>query len=264
MANHGKLYDWIERLPEDGRYTFSRSEVELVTEASPAAVEATLRRLKKRGRIVCPRRGYYVLVPPEYRAAGCPPATWFIDDLMGHLERNYYVALLSAAALHGAGHQQPMAFQVLADAIERNIVVGRVRIDFHASRLTVAAATTTMQTETGKMVVATPETTAFDLVRFPGASGYWSNIATVLSELAECIEPARLAEGALRVARSDVQRLGWLFEFIGEDKLAVTLAETLRGKRLVPILLTTAHHSPSAPLNTRWCVRVNDEVEPDL
>jgi len=30
-------------------------------------------------------------------------------------------------------------------------------------------------------------------VRFPSASGYWSNIATVLFELAERIDPQRLA-----------------------------------------------------------------------
>ena len=169
MARPGTLSEWIEILPEDGRYVFSRADAEAVTEASSGAIRATLRRLKKRGALGSPRRGFYVVVPPEYRSAGCPPATWFIDDLMRHLGRRYYVALLTAAALHGAGHQQPMAFQVITDAIERPVEVGRVRIEFHASNRIEGAATARMQTETGSMVVATAETTAFDLIRFPSA-----------------------------------------------------------------------------------------------
>ena len=67
----------------------------------------TLYRLERSGAIVSPRRRF-VVVPGGYCSAGGPPAIWFIEDLMRHLGRRYYVALLSAAALHGAGHQQPV------------------------------------------------------------------------------------------------------------------------------------------------------------
>ncbi len=264
MANPGPLHDWIEALPGKGRYVFSRADAESVSDASPQAVEVTLRRLKKRGSIVSPRRGFYVLVPPEYRSAGSPPASWFIDDLLRHLGRRYYVALLSAAALHGAGHQQPMAFQILCDADERDLELGRVRIEFHVSRLVAGAATQEIQTETGTMVVSTPETTAFDLVRFPSAAGYWSNVATVLSELAESLEPELLAVGAERVPRSDSQRLGWLLDLLEERALAEALTAALGGKRLVPTPLSTARDASGAPLDPRWRVLVNDDVEPDL
>ena len=101
MANPGNLYDWIEALPEGGRYVFSRADAASVTSASDAAIKMTLYRLKRSGAIISPRRDFFVIVPREYRSAGSPPATWFIDDLLGHLSRRYYVALLSAAALHG-------------------------------------------------------------------------------------------------------------------------------------------------------------------
>lgn len=192
------------------------------------------------------------------------PATWFIDDLMRHLGRSYYVSLLSAAALHGAGHQQPMALQVIVDAPEREITVGRVRIEFHASGRVREAATIRMQTETGTMNVATPETTAFDLVRYPAASGYWNTIATVLVELADILDLKHLAAGADRVARTDVQRLGWLLDHIGESSLADSLADTLRGKRLQHVPLTTGRESTDAPLNERWKILENDSVEVDL
>ncbi|RZO66210.1 MAG: hypothetical protein EVA89_00700 [Sandaracinaceae bacterium] len=264
MSSPGTLYAWIERLPEDGRYAFSRRDAEGVTDASDAAIKMTLYRLKKSGAIVSPRRDFFVVVPREYRSAGSPPASWFIDDLMRHRGRRYYVGLLSAAALHGAGHQQPMAFQVITDAVERAVEVGRVRVEFHVSNLVEGAATERVQTETGTMVVSTPETTAFDMVRFPGSCGHWNNVATVLSELADKIDPDELVAGADRVARSDVQRLGWLLDLVGESKLADALAKKLAGERLLPTPLTSARDSTDAPLDARWRVLVNDEVEPDL
>ncbi len=264
MANPGALRNWIETLPERGRYVFTRADAAEVQGASTAAVRMTLYRLERTGSIVRPRRDFFVVVPREYRSAGSPPASWFIDDLMRHLERRYYVALLSSAALHGAGHQQPMAFQVICDAPERHIEVGRVRIQFHVSNRMAGAATQSMQTETGSMVVATPETTAFDLVRFPAASGYWSNIATVLSELSEKLDPDRLVAGAARVARTDAQRLGWLFDFLKEDALAAAVAHALRDVRLRPIPLNTERSARDTPLDPRWRVLVNDDVEPDL
>jgi len=259
-----ELQKWVEALPEDGRYVFTRAEADAVSEASSAAVKMTLFRLKKQGRIVSPRRDFFVVVPREYRVAGCPPASWFIDDLMRHLGRRYYVALLSAAALHGAGHQQPMAFQVIADAVERDIEVGRVRINFHLSSLMDGVSTVSVQTETGEMKVATPATTAFDLVRFPEASGYWSNIATVLFELAEKLVPEALMEQAARVSRTDVQRLGWVLEKVGEVKLADALWEVIADERLQPTPLTGGKPTSSSSLDRRWYILVNDEVEPDL
>ena len=264
MANSGTLRAWIEALPEVGRYVFARLDVDGVTDASAEAIKMTLYRLKKTGAIVSTRRDFFVVVPREYRLAGCPPASWFIDELMHHQGRRYYVGLLSAAAFHGAGHQQPMAFQVMVDGSERDIEVGRVRIDFHRSSSLDSAATQPVQTENGTMRVATPETVAFDLVRYPSASGYWSNVATVLSELAEKLEPNALAAGAARVATTEIQRLGWLLDFVGQPDLANVLATRVAGKRLLPTPLTGARDSTGAPMDPRWHVLVNDDVEPDL
>ncbi|MDD9970185.1 MAG: type IV toxin-antitoxin system AbiEi family antitoxin [Myxococcales bacterium] len=259
-----RLHKWVEALPEDGRYTFSRPEVQAIAHASDAAIKMALYRLKRNGAVVSPRRDFFVVVPREYRSAGCPPASWFIDDLMRHLERDYYVGLLTAAALHGAGHQQPMAFQVIVDAAERGIEVGRVRIEFHVSNLVAAAETQRVQTETGTMTVSSPETTVFDIVRFPAACGSWSNVATVLAELAEKLDVDRLVEGVARVARSDVQRLGWLLDFLHETELANALAATLNDKRLHPTPLVTTRARGNAALDPRWRVLVNDDLEPDL
>ncbi len=82
-----RLSSFVEGLQASGRYTFRRTEAEAANSSSPVAVQASLRRLKQKGRVVSPRRGFYVIVPAEYRAAGAPPASWFIHDLMGYLDQ---------------------------------------------------------------------------------------------------------------------------------------------------------------------------------
>ena len=189
MDSRTNLSDWIEGLPAEGRYTFTRQDAEEASGTSFVATQSALRRLRKKGRITSHRRGFYVLVPPEHRAAGAPPASWFIEDLMRFCGCDYYVGLLSAAALYGAAHQQPMVFQVLTDRLSATMSAGRVSIQAYRSRAVGRSPTRRIQTETGTMAVSTPEATALDLVRLPRAAGHWNNIATVLVELAEHMEP---------------------------------------------------------------------------
>jgi hypothetical protein len=151
------LAAWIDGLQAAGRYTFAREELLAFSGRSQVAVDAALRRLKRKVRIQSPRRGFFVIVPVEYRSAGCPPATWFIADLMRFLGPPYYVGILSAAALHGAAHQQPMSFQVVTDRPTRPARAGRVRIEFHMSSVLAGTPVVDVQTETGSMRVATPD-----------------------------------------------------------------------------------------------------------
>ncbi len=264
MAEPMTIADWVEGRQAFGRYTFTRADAESGLEASSVAVQTALRRLKQKGRIASPRRGFYVIVPPEYRAAGCPPASWFVDELMEHLGRDYYVGILTAAALHGAGHQQPMAFQVIADRPTRPMQVGRVQIEAHTSKAVAEMPVDRIDTETGTMSVATPETTAFDLVRFFSAAGHWNNVATVLSELAETMDGDRLAEVAPHVRQPDAQRLGYLLAAVGEGDLAEPLSRWLAGRRTTVVRLRTDRPRGSAEVDPRWRLVPNEDVDIDL
>ncbi len=254
---------YVDNLQASGRYAFSRDEASRVVSGSELALEAGLRRLKARGRIVTPRRGFHVIVPIEYRDAGSPPAAWFIDALMQHLGQPYYVGLLSAAALHGAAHQQPMVFQVLTDRATRPARAGRVRIAFHKSRTVDVTPTVAVQTDTGTMRASTPEATAFDLVRFAGAAGHLSNVATVLGELVERCDPGKLARIAPLHAIPDVQRLGFLFELLGHSEHADALESWLGRRRFRPVLLAPRLAARGAKTNARWRVKPNVVVEAD-
>jgi len=263
MRSGPVMRHWVEKLQSQGRYTFTRAQAESGTGRSFVAVQTALRRLKEQGRIVSLRRGFYVVVPPEYRAAGSPPASWFIDELMRHLGQPYYVGLLSAAAIHGAAHQQPMVFQVMTSKPTRAIRAGRVAIQFSMNSKVDRMPVTQKQTETGTMRVATPETTAFDLVRYQAGAGHLSNAATVLDELAERVDGQALVVVAPLVRLPDVQRLGYLLEAIGQTDLASPLATWLKTQRprAVPLL-------PGKPadveVDKRWRVLPNEDLEIDI
>ncbi len=254
----------VDDLQANGRYTFTRDQLEANRGRPDAGRQAALRRLKQRGRVVSPRRGFHVIVPIEYRAAGCPPASWFISDLMGHLEQPYYVGLLTAAGLFGAAHQQPMVFQVITDRPTRAMTAGRIRIEFHVSSLVGDAPVTEAPTETGTMRVSTPEVTALDLVRYPAACGHLSNVATVLAELADRMDASRLVALAPLYDVPEVQRLGFLLDLVEKGGLAEPLAEWLLQRRVRPVPLRTGWKPGGKPADPRWRVIPNDVVEPDL
>lgn len=254
----------VEQLQATGTYTFSHADARTALPTSEIAVDNALRRLKKRGRVVTPRRGFYVIVPTEYITAGSPPPSWFIDELMGFLGQPYYVGLLSAASIHGASHQQPMTFQVVTDRPTREGVAGRAHITFHMSRQVAETPATPVQTETGTMLVSTPESTAFDLVRFSAACGGLSNVATVLLELAERLEPEALYSVAQLRKTPEIQRLGYLLDRAAQPRLADPLLRVLGSKRYRPVALAPDAPGVKADSVSPWRVIPNLEVEIDL
>lgn len=256
------LAAWVDTLQASGRYTFTRDEAERAAGSSAVAVAAVLRRLRKAGRIVSPRRSFHVIVPLEYRASGSPPALWFIDDLMRHLQRPYYVGLLSAAALHGAAHQAPQVFQVITDVPSRPFEVGRVRVEFSQGRVGLTP-TRTVNTATGTVPVSTPEGTAFDLVRHAHACGGLDNVATVLRELVERLSPDRLVEAASRVEMTVVQRTGYLLDLVGGGPVTGPLSDWLGEHRSFPVVLRPDLSAAGASRDARWGVLVNVTIEPD-
>ena len=95
--------------------------------SAPAARNA-LKRLATRNRVASPARGFYVVIPPEYRKLGCLPPEQFIPALADREGRPYYVGLLSAAQYYGAAHHRPQEFQVCLEKNRRPIACGGVRV----------------------------------------------------------------------------------------------------------------------------------------
>jgi predicted transcriptional regulator of viral defense system len=254
---------FVEGLLGQGRYTFTHEEAERRLGRGSRATYFALYRLVKSGWLVMPRSGFYVIVDPQHRVAGTLPPEWFIDDLMKHMERPYYVGLLSAAQLHGAAHHRPQEFQVVIPRrTARPVRAGNVLIRFYGKGSFDRALVQKIKTSTGALEASAPETTAWDLVRYPRAAGGLDHVATVLSELAENLGPVNLRETAERHGEMLVaQRLGYLLERCGRRRLTTELAAWVRDAPLRPL-------DPSAPLkgareSRKWHLLVNARVEPE-
>ena len=247
-----------------GTTSFTTEEAaDLVGGSRPAAHQG-LQRLIRKGEVFSPAQGFYVPIPPEYRAwGGSIPAAEFIDQMMRHLDRRYYVGLLSAAEIHGAAHQRPQVFQVMVDKMLRNRDHGRARLRFFVNRRIDDIPTVTSRTRTGDILVSTPEATALDLVTRPLDSAGLDNVATILVELVEdqMLDPIELAKVAEHFPVATVHRLGWLLDTFTEDFDSGPLA-ALVGSGSVTALDSQAGRRGT--IDQRWRLIVNREIEPDV
>ena len=96
-AERPNIREFLDRLASSSRYSFSTSEALQALGISRPALKVALGRLARQKRVVSPARGFYLIVPPEYRSLGCLPADQFIPDLMKRLKLPYYAGLLTAA-----------------------------------------------------------------------------------------------------------------------------------------------------------------------
>lgn len=253
---------WLDMLQATGRVAFSTNQAQAALSTSAVATQAALRRLKARGKIADPMRGFHVIVPPEYRVLGCRPAEQFMPELMAYLDQPWHVGLLSAAALLGAAHQVPQRLQVVVGQARRAIVCGGVQVDFVVRRDVAQTPTLPRNTATGVLTVATPEATAIELVAYPERCGYLGNVATVLRDLAERLDAALLLAEARRVPLPWVQRLGFLLELAEAGEVAEPLQGLVRPQTLV-VPLATWRPMTGAPRNARWRLAINELVEVD-
>ncbi len=259
------LSSYLDHLRMDGQYWLSRKEAITALQISDKAFKLSSYRLSLKGSLKRVRSDFFIIVPPEYRTIGALPATLFIDALMKHFNQQYYVGLLTAAALHGAAHQQPMTFQVITNKPNRNIAVGQVLIEFSYKKNISPNFYQFKKTMSGMMQVSTPEMTAFDLMRYLNASGQVDHVATVLCELVEQLNAEKLAEllknGDVEITAA--QRLGYLLELLQLPIDLLPLENQLKQCKLSRRLLVVSSQQPIIEYNQRWHIEVNEPVEPD-
>jgi predicted transcriptional regulator of viral defense system len=255
---------YLDTLQARGVYTFLTSDMQRALGNSTAATRAVLRRLCQKHYVAEPYRSFYVIVPPEYRILGCLPAPLFVPALMKHLEEDYYVGLLSAAAYHGAAHQRPQVFQLVVPTLRRAIRCGEVQIDFIQYRRMNLASRQPQQTTHGVLPISSPEATALGLVGYPIHCGGMQNIATVLQELAETLQPELLRREAQHVPLSWVQRLGYLLSLLGYEILANALDELVQQPKTCYVALSSHSTTSKIANNSRWKLHSIEEIEVDL
>ncbi|MCY4317495.1 MAG: hypothetical protein OXC66_15455 [Roseovarius sp.] len=264
------LAAYVEELASIGSTTFTREDAMEALGVSHGAFLDSAARLKKRGHVFAPRRGFYVITPTRYLKWGAPPPSWYIDAMMKDAGQPYYIALLKAAELHGATHQAVMEFQIVTDRQWKPIRAGRSRLAFHFRRDMegVEDAVERRKTDTGSMRISSPALTALDLMRYPQASGGISHAASVLHELSVQIDPAQLDSLAPKFERSVIQRLGYLLDFLGQEEISACLAKRLHNVaaqwvELEPREAKTTTFSEERKRSSRWNVIVRRPIELD-
>lgn len=259
------LPEFVDHLQSEGKYSFSKTEAQAALDLDEGALRKALWRLEDKKRIRMVKRGFYVIVPLEYSRTAIIPADWFIADLMKFLDQPYYVGLLSAAAMHGAAHQQPQEFHVVVPKPERDIRIDGLQIRFFKKAGMQSSPVEEAKTSTGYMRTSNPAVTAIDLVAYAGRVGGLDRVLTVLQELSEKITPDMLVEAANKENQlSYVQRLGWLLEQAGMGGLVSKLADWISKKKPQRTPLDPAQPRKGFPRNSRWNVVINAEVEGEL
>jgi predicted transcriptional regulator of viral defense system len=262
-VRHARDYarGYVRDLAALGRYSFSSAEARQVLGGSAAAVKLALLRLMRERELASPARGFYVIVPPEYRAVRCPPADHFIPALMARSGQPYYAGLLSAAQYHGAAHHRPQEFQVMAVKARRPLRCGRVRVAFFVRKELGEVPIQSFNTPRGTILVSTPEATAFDLVGYQSRIGGLDQVATILAELAERFDPEKLAAAARSAPVSWAQRLGYLLERVDATDKTAALKVYVAAVAKQPVALLPGASVEKAHREAAWKLAVNAEVE---
>jgi predicted transcriptional regulator of viral defense system len=259
------LDEFLSETRSQGRYCFGLEELKQVLQVSERAVNQSLYRAKARKKIVQVRKGFYAILSPEYAKQGMVPPTLFIDDLMKTLNRRYYVGLISAAALHGAAHQQPMEFFVITqNPALRNIRGEKLKINFFVKKEWSAESVVQVKTDAGYINVSSPELTALDLIFYKDSLSL-NNTFTILKELAVEMKATSLQKTAADYPQvAAIQRLGYILDVeLHNTKLADALLKVLKEKKVFPLALSS-NKSKTGELNEKWKLIINTKIETDI
>jgi predicted transcriptional regulator of viral defense system len=261
------LEQWVNDQLSKGKFSFSLDTLrKAFPEQTAVAIKSSLLRLVAKGNILSIHKGYYLIIPPQYKSKGILPPVLYLDALMKELKRPYYLALLNAAAYHGASHQQPQEFFVVTGfPVLRPTIKKGLKINYISKNEIPTALLEKQKTEAGYVNIANPILTATDLVQYAKRVGGITRVAELLNELGEEIKPTDfIAELIEYVPVSVLQRLGYLLDkILHNDSLANALEKMIQQKEIT-LFRTPLKASASIkgmPVDERWSVIVNTQIE---
>ena len=265
--SYRKLEQCIDDIQGRGKFYFTLEDIKLRLNLELSAVQKQLQPLLKLKKIALIRKGFYAIVPTEYRKIGAPPVTFYIEGMMKTLKRPYYIGLLNAAARYGAAHQQPQKYAVIIPppvlpAIKKTYA----SIAFLYKKNWEEKDILQQTTDAGYLNVSSPELTALDLCYYSKHAAGINHVATVLQELSEEIDDIKLVEVAKRYSSlMAVQRLGYLLEFLGFPEKVLPLKEWLKSQKYHATLLQSNNKTyKSKVTGNDWRIIVNTEIESDI
>lgn len=273
----GSVVSFLEQQLSRGQFCFSSKAATAALGCTESAWFQSATRLVKNHRLASPRRGFYLILRPEDRAAGAPDPVRWIDAFMRHLGVDYRISLLRAAAFHGSSHQSAMVFQVIVPRQIRPFEIGHHRVQFvyqapdAFAQVSQAEWLAQLKSETGFAKVAGVELVLLDSVRYFHKAAGIGGAAQIVHDLGAKASPRKLAKAAAAYDNSAVRRLGYLLEHFGHVRQADALlpfAKTAKSMKLLDpsVKLPAALAAVQADLhekNPKWKLVLNETVEID-
>jgi predicted transcriptional regulator of viral defense system len=111
------------------------------------------------------------------------------------------------------------------------------------------------------LLASTPEATAVDLVGYNRHAGGLDQVATILSELSERIDPEKLVAAARTAPMPWAQRLGYLLELVGARDQAASRKHLIQRVVRGAVPLLPGAGGRKARRDAGWEIDVNVEVE---
>ena len=134
---------------------------------SETSIKSELSRLIVKKEIVNLRKGFYLIITPRYSSAQKLPIQLYCEKLFKYLDRNYYVALFSAAKFHGASHQQVHRDYIITEKPKFNdISKGAIDIRFFTTSNWLDKNIQIKKSDAGQYKVSSPALTIADLIHY--------------------------------------------------------------------------------------------------
>lgn len=263
------IAEWIEQREIQGFPTFSFKEVRKNFPAlNNSSISNELCRLNKKKRIQSVHKGFYTAVPISFKEKGIVPPYNYIGQLMTHLNKPYYISLLSAGVLNGAAHQRPQRMSIttvlpkISNSKDYNpSLVWSFRKEIPEDFLLET------NSDTGIILYSNPELTAVDLVQYNSLIGGLSVASTIIEELAEKLDFEKFGDKIKKITTyPTLQRLGYILDIIlGQQELADSIYKILQPnfKDIKYRPLSTDKPTAGYEKNTKWKVIINQEIETD-
>ena len=261
------LNDWIKELEQRGVTSFSFQQVRCeFHERTEKSLKTDIKRLVSARRIENVYKGFYVIIPIQYQLKGIVPPSYYINELMEHLGKPYYVGLLSAAAIYGASHQRTMITQIVTTGPRTRTSNRNSLLDWNYRQQIPKELIETRNGEMGRIYYSSAELTATDLIQFASHVGGYQRAATVIAELVDTIDINKMRTVLQHTTATTVQRLGYLLDnILFEKDMADALYGMLKERAgyFNAVTMSPEHPASDSPESNRWRVDMNIDIEID-
>lgn len=259
--------NYIKHLLSYEEYSFSLNELIQSLDKTEISIKSELSRLIAKNEIVNLRKGFYLIITPRYSSVKKLPIQLYCQKLFNYLNRNYYVALFSAAKFHGASHQQVQRDYIITEKPKYNdISKNAIDIRFFTTSNWSGKNIQLKQSDAGLYKVSSPALTIVDLINHQTKLGGISRMFSVIGELSEELKEPDLIELLNWYAQKSIlQRFGFLLEEFGNnEEYQELIFEKLKRTNFFPVLLSPKSNEKPGAVNNRWKVDVNVKLESDL